>query len=253
MRNYRALIVDDELDARKLIQSFLSDFQHFDIVGSAASGIEALELAKEHKPDLLLLDIQMPEMNGFQVIEKLTPPLPVVVFVTAFDEYAIQAFEVNALDYLLKPVDRGRFKESMVRVAENLKMGVDDPEIFSKLLASLNEQQNQKYKTNLISKEKGRSHLIPVEDITHIEAMDNYVKIYREEEFKVGSYKLGDLEHSLDPSIFTRVHRSVIVNRKKIIAVEPYFHGEYFLFVGENVKVKLSRSYKHKLDQILNG
>lgn len=250
---FKAIVVDDEPGARSLLCSYLDEFSEIQIVAQSNTGEKAIKAIEKFKPDLVFLDIQMPNMDGFEVLKNISAPFPLIIFVTAFDEFAIKAFEVSAFDYLLKPFDKSRFNQSLNKALKALqdKNRFKESENLNQLLESLSSNRKSEYKTRLTVKEKSKSVFIQVEDIECIEGYDNYSKIHTSENVKLGNYTLKEIESILDPALFTRVHKSFIVNKRKITAIEPFTHGEYILYLAGGKEVKLSRTFKDKLQEII--
>lgn len=250
---FKAIIVDDEPGARSLLSSYLDEFHEIQMVAECNTGEKAIKTIDKYNPDLVFLDIQMPNMDGFEVLKNISAPFPLIIFVTAFDEFAIRAFEVSAFDYLLKPFDKSRFNKSVTKALKALrdKDRISETKKLTQLLESFSPNQKTEYKIRLTVKEKSKSVFIPVEDIECIEGYDNYSKIHTSEAMKLGNYTLKEIESILDPVLFTRVHKSFIVNKKKIKAIEPFTHGEYILYLAGGKEVKLSRTFKDKLEEII--
>ena len=213
MDKIKTLIVDDEPLAREKIKNYL-EFQEeeFEIVASCKNGSEAINAINEYKPDLIFLDIQMPEINGFDVLDNLEPPLPIIVFVTAYDEYALKAFEVHAVDYLLKPFDRKRFEKSLEQVKRNLRVknSEDLDRRFNQLLQAV--QNQERYLRRIMVKNSGRVYFVDVDDIEWISASGNYVEIHSGGKTHLIRETMQNMDNNLDPAQFFRIHRSVIVN-----------------------------------------
>lgn len=247
----RTVIVDDEPLAREKIRGFLEQDSDFEIVGECADGAEAIEVFKEKKPDLAFLDIQMPEMDGFELLDQFErDELPCVVFVTAFDEYAVKAFDVHAIDYLLKPYDQERFQEAVTRVKERLGGGTSD--IQSRLTELLEQlPQNKKFRDRLVVKSEGRVVFVQSEDIDWIEAAGNYARLHVNDDAHLIRETMIGLERKLDPERFVRIHRSAIVNVGRIKEMQPLFHGEYLVVLNSGTQLTLSRGYRDNLQKIL--
>jgi two-component system, LytTR family, response regulator len=259
-KRIRTLIVDDEPLARQNILALLKGDAEVEVVGEAGSGAEALRAIAKHSPDLLFLDIQMPELNGFDVLERIeAEKLPVVIFVTAFDHYAIQAFEVHALDYLLKPFDDARFEKAL----RQAKAQIEQREInqLSKRLISLLEDrerpaekpQRGAYLTRLMVKSASRVFFLKVDEVDWIEAADYYVKLHVGRKGHLLRESMSDLEGRLDPDKFMRIHRSSIVNLDRVKEMHPLFNGEYVVLLHDGTELKLSRSRREQLQQLLNN
>lgn len=244
----RVLIVDDEPLAREKIRDLLNNEDHFETIGEAANGLEAVSAVKEKSPDLVFLDVQMPELNGFGVVEKLNGKnIPQIIFVTAYDEYALQAFKVHALDYLLKPFDQDRFQDAITRARENieLKKNSDFTEKLRELLQDV--APGEKYLDRLIVKSGGRIFFIQTEKIDWIEAADNYVTVHTGEKEYLVRDTMSNMEKKLSPEKFIRVHRSSIVNIEQIKEIQPWFNHEYKILLKDDTKLTLSRKYRENL------
>ena len=244
----RTLIVDDEPLARDKVKRFLRDETDLEIVGECGDGKEAVSAIKNLKPDLVFLDIQMPEMNGFQVLQTIGPErLPVVIFATAYDQYAIQAFDVHALDYLLKPFNRERFRRAVGRARKQLEpqSGEDLDKRLRALLADL--KTDKKYLERLVIKSVGRVFFIKINEIDWIEAAGNYVKLHVGRESHMLRETMNGLEAKLDPDKFLRIHRSTLVNIDRIKELHPLFSGDYTVVLQNGAQLTLSRSYRDRL------
>ncbi len=247
---YRCLIIDDEVLARDVIRTFVQHDHSIEITDEAANGPEAVVKILQHRPDVIFLDIQMPELDGFEVLREVWPHhQPFVVFTTAFDQYALRAFEVNAIDYLLKPFDEIRFHQSLGRLKERLSQK-SQPRI-EELVNSLLRDQKEKeenYLQRLLVKEAGKMYLVKTDDITHFSADGNYISVYTAQKRVYTVYEsLGSLENRLDPSIMIRVGRSNIVNMNFISELETYFNGEYIIHLSTGEKVKWTRGYRDNI------
>jgi two-component system, LytTR family, response regulator len=247
MSKIRVVIVDDENPARRKVNRFLAAEEDFEVAGEAGTGLEAVRLIEAQRPDLVFLDVQMPGLDGFSVIESLKiRPLPQVIFITAFDHFALKAFEVHALDYLLKPFDQPRFQKVLDHVRSQIQRGDRSgqnalDEKLNRLLEELNNRP--KYAERLLINAGEKAFLLPVEKIDWIEAARNYVNLH------VGpnSYMLrGTIEglyQKLDPAKFLRANRSQIVNVESIRELHPWFHGEYRIILNDGVELSWSRRY----------
>ena len=256
----RALIVDDEPAARDAIRSLLAGDTDIHIVGECADGRTALRAIASTSPDLLFLDVQMPEMDGFTMLRQVEPErLPVVVFVTAFDQYALRAFDVHATDYLLKPFDDERFREAVARAKQSVRAGQLGrlSEELRALLdgvaapASRPAAPGGPYLKRLVIKSGGRVTLLNVRDIDWIEAEGDYVKIHVGKAWHLLRETMKRLEAQFDPARFVRIHRSTIVNVERIKELQPYFRGEYVVILQDGKSLKLSRGYKEHLESVL--
>jgi len=261
----KTIIVDDETLARRGLRHRLKAVEDVQIIAEASNGREALDLIREHDPDLVFLDIQMPGMDGFDVLRALPRrKLPSIVFVTAFDDYAIQAFEAHALDYLLKPIDEQRLADALERVRENLeqKKAVRQRkslldlvgQITGQPVASMRELKargvdklTRKEAPRLAIKDGGRTTWVKQQDVQWIDAAGDYMCVHAGGETHIMRMTMKQLEKELDPGILQRIHRSTIVNISQVKEMQAHMNGEYFLTLKCGQKVKLSRTYRDKL------
>jgi two-component system LytT family response regulator len=240
------LIVDDEPLAREGLRLLLAD-ESIHAITEARNGAEAARMIRANPPDLVLLDVQMPEMDGFGVLRELGPDhLPPVIFITAHDQYAIQAFEVNAIDYLLKPVTRERFQQALARVRERVTAqgGLDNRHVRA-LLQQLSAPP--KYLARVALRSAGKISFVNVEDIRYVQAAENYVQLHLENARHLLHVPIATLEASLDPEMFLRIHRSMIVNVKQVQELETGPHGEYIVVLKGGARLQSSRSYHDKI------
>jgi two-component system, LytTR family, response regulator len=247
------LLVDDEPLARERIRALLDAELDIRIVGECASGRAAVKAIQEKRPDLVFLDVQMPGVDGFGVVEQIgAARMPAIVFVTAFDQYALKAFEVHALDYLLKPFDRERFQATLARARESIRLrGGGADRAMTALLESL--AARRKFAERLLVKAAGKERLVPIEEVDWFEAAGNYVKIHTGSERLLLRETMANLEQRLDPDRFARIHRSTIVNLKRVKELEPWFHGDYVVRLHDGQKLTLSRSHRGRLLEKLNA
>ena len=243
----RILIVDDEPPARSKLTTFLKGEPDVEIIGEAGDGQEAVEAIEKLKPDLVFLDIQMPGMTGFEVIESIgVDEMPNTVFVTAYDQYAIKAFEVQALDYLLKPYDYERFKKALDRARQQLTEAPDRVhEKIDQLLSEISVQRG--YLERLMVKDGGRIFFLKVDDISHITAEEKYVCLHIGKTKHLIRQTMNYLEKRLDPQKFVRIHRSQLVNIDFIKELQPWSHGDHLLIMQDGARLTLSRRYKDNL------
>jgi two-component system LytT family response regulator len=241
----RALIVDDESLARERVRTLLAAERDVRVVGECTGGREAVEAILEHGPDLVFLDVQMPDLDGFQVLEALGDELPAIVFVTAYDEYALRAFDVHALDYLLKPIEPERFARTLARVRETLR-DVNDRRLQD-LLDALATRGDR-----LVIRTRGKVSFLKAGEIDWVEADGKYVKLHAGRETHVVRQQLGRLETRLTPHGFVRVHRSAIVNVDRIKELEPWFHGEYVVILRDGTKLTSSAAHSGELHKLVN-
>jgi two-component system, LytTR family, response regulator len=248
----RALIADDEALARKFIRRMLKDDHDVEIVGECSNGKEAVAMIRKHNPDLVFLDVQMPEMNGFAVLEAIgLERLPEIIFATAYEQYAIRAFELHALDYLLKPFDQARFKEAVKHAKERFR-SVRQNEGRRQISALLESIKNKpQYLDRLVIKAGGRITFLSTCEINWIEADDKYVHLHTNKGSPMVRQTLSAMETQLDPRKFRRIHRSAIVNVERIKELQPLFSGEHSILLEDGTKLTLSRNYKDKLFALL--
>ncbi len=250
----RTLIVDDEPLARTRIRSLLEREPDIEVVGESGDGQQAVAMIQELQPDLLFLDVQMPALDGFAVLEAIDAErLPAVIFVTAYDRYAIRAFDVHALDYLLKPFDRERFPRALERARAQLQRD-EKVAASEKLLALIEDVQSQKKPLQrLVIKAAGRVFFLRLEEIDWIEAAGNYVKLHVGAETHLLRETMNALEGRLNAEQFVRIHRSTIVNLDRIQELQPWFHGDYRVILHDGTQLTLSRGYRQKLQELLGN
>jgi len=243
----RTLIVDDEPLARDRVKRFLRDEKDIEVIGECGNGLDAVKTIKSDKPDLVFLDIQMPEKTGFEVIRSLgNGSLPTVVFITAYDQYALQAFEVHALDYLLKPFNKERFQIALSRARiqiDSLRRGDLDDRLVS-LIESIGTEK--KYLERLVVKSVGRVFFLKTDEIDYIEAAGNYLKLHVGREAHMIRETMNGIEGKLDPSTFMRIHRSTVVNVDRIKELHPMFSGDYSVILRDGTELALSRNYRER-------
>lgn len=253
-KTIRVVIVDDEPLGRTVIREMLRRDQEFTVVGDCANGHEAIAVINAERPDLIFLDVQMPELDGFQVLAALDAGnLPAVIFVTAYDQYAVSAFEVYAVDYLLKPFDRDRFGKALQRAKSQLRRE-HNSDVNRRILALLEEQQaKSQYLERLVIKNNGRIFFLKTEEIDWICAEGNYVNLHVKKDSYLLRGTISGLESQLDPRRFARIHRSQIVNIDRIRELRHWSHGEYQIILHDGEELMLSRSYREKLQAALGG
>jgi two-component system LytT family response regulator len=237
---YKVLIVDDEPAARQKLIHFLKDYEIFEVVAQARNGMQALEYVKEFSPDLIFLDIQMPKLGGITVASNLEFDRDVaIVFVTGFNEYAIKAFELNAVDYLLKPYDKSRLAKTLQRF---LSLSTENKSIdIPKLVQNYPEQLH--YPSTLLFKTEGSIEVVAADEIQWIESSGNYIKVCLERTAFIARQTLIGALSQLDPSIFVRIHRSHVININEIARVTSLSKGDYRLFLKSEIELKLSRAF----------
>jgi two-component system LytT family response regulator len=248
------LIVDDEPLARTRIRSLLEKEPDLTVIGECGDGQQAVAMVNELQPDLLFLDVQMPALDGFGVLEALgVERMPAVIFVTAYDRYAIRAFDVHALDYLLKPFDRERFQRALGRARAQLQRD-EKLAASEKLLALIEDVQAQrKPLQRLVIKSAGRVFFLRLEEIDWIEAAGNYLKLHVGSETHLLRETMNALEGRLNAEQFVRIHRSTIVNLDRIQELQPWFHGDYRVVLRDGTQLTLSRGYRQKLQELLGN
>ena len=248
MKEINILIVDDEQPARKKIRSYLKEEANIHSIAEAKDGIEAVQFIQGEKPDLVFLDIQMPGMNGFEVIEAVgIENMPAVVFVTAYDQYAIDAFEVQAVDYLLKPYDQERFRKSFNRSLEQIGSDIESfaADSIQRLLEEIKKEK--KYFQRIMVKRGSRFFFVKPNKIMYISADEKYVKLHTPEDAYLIRETMSRMEQHLDPAKFARIHRSYIVNIDFIKEIQPWSHGDYIVILKNGQKLNLSRRYSDRL------
>lgn len=271
-KKIKAVIVDDEPLARKGLAIRLGAFENIEVLGQCSSGVDALQKIPELKPDLVFLDIQMPGLNGFQVINKLREqdvPLPLIIFVTAFDSYAIKAFDIHALDYVLKPVDDARLKEALIKVERTLEMQSegshkdklvslisdftgDDCEDILRKLAEGEPISTNPYPSVLAIKDGSEVTRVPIEQIQWIDAAGDYMCVHAQDGTHIMRRTMKELEDELDPKKFVRTHRSAIVNINYVNKMVSHISGEYHLVLHNGTELKVSRSHRDRVKSMIN-
>jgi two-component system LytT family response regulator len=248
----KTLIVDDEPLARERLRDLLKDDPDIELVGECADGAEAVVALRETPCDLVFLDVQMPLLTGIEVIESVGPEnMPAVVFVTAYDKYALRAFEVQALDYLLKPFDRARFERALERAKAHVRRD-KSAEASKQLLALLEEvKPGRKPLERLVIKSGGRVFFLKMEEIDWIEAAGNYLRLHVCTETHLLRETMNALEGRIDTTRFLRIHRSTIVNIERVKEFQPLFHGDYAVILRDGTQLTLSRTYRPRLQELL--
>lgn len=249
----RVLIVDDEALARERVRTLLEKLDDVEVVGECASGTEAVAVVREKQPDVLVLDIQMPELDGFEVLRELGPTLPIVIFVTAFDEFAVKAFEVRALDYLLKPFKPARLRRAIERAREQMTSGTQRDAVTEQILALLAErggQETSSWLTHIVVRTGDRVRFLKAEDVDWVEASGNYVVIHAAKEKHTIRETLGALEAKLSPKQFQRLSRSALVNLERIREVQPLFRGEHVAILVDGTRVPMTRKLRDLQERV---
>jgi len=255
MNILKAIIVDDEPLARKRLRALLKDHADVEIIAECSSGRDALTAIRRDRPDIVFLDIQMPNMDGFAVIQRIgIENMPVVIFVTAYDEHALQAFDVNAIDYLLKPFDEKRFATALKRARRQIQLRAGgDAEFRQSLLGAIADLKTEgRYRSRFAVKSAGRVYFVPTEEIDWIDAAGKYVRLHAGADEHLHRAPISQVETELDPEQFVRIHRSTIVNVKRIKELQPLFHGEFVIILRSGTELTLSRGYRRKLHLLLD-
>ena len=246
----RVLIVDDEPLARERIRTLLQEEPGFELVGEASDGTTGAESILALQPDLVFLDVQMPGADGFDVIDAIgADKMPFVVFVTAYDRYALRAFDVHALDYLLKPFDRERFREALGRAQAQMDRN-NGGDIERRLAAIVQDLKPAKARTDrFVVKSGGRIFFVRTAEIDWIEAAGNYVKLHVGNDSHLIRETMNAVEAKLSPETFVRIHRCHIVNIEQVRELQPWFNGEYVVFLKNGTRLTLSRGYRERLQE----
>lgn len=242
----KILIIDDEPLARSITKEYLQKHTDLELVEECNDGFEGLKAIQEHQPDLIFLDIQMPKITGFEMLELLEQP-PSVIFTTAFDEYAIKAFEAHAIDYLLKPFNQERFDKAIAKWKD--QKGNSAEKATQDLLESASQSPSQNQR--IVVKNGSKIKIIPVHEVQYLEAADDYVKIHTSEGYFLKNKTMTHFENSLDKHLFVRSHRSYIVNVQQITRIDPYEKDNHVAILRSGVKVPVSRSGYGKLKDVL--
>ena len=243
----KALIIDDEPLARMIVKEYLQKHKDIELLQECNDGFEGLKAIQQHQPDMIFLDIQMPKINGFEMLELIDQP-PAVIFTTAFDEYAIKAFESHAIDYLLKPFSQERFDKAVQKMLEQRSISpvskISEPLLEA---ASQTAPQNQR----IVVKNGSKIKIIPVEDVYYLEAADDYVKIFTKEGSFLKNKTMSHFEQSLDKNLFVRTHRSCIVNIQQITRIDPYEKDGHIAILKSGGRVSVSKTGYVKLKEVL--
>ena len=245
MESITVLIVDDEAPARAIMREYLADYPQFVVAAECANGYEAVKAAGEHRPDLIFLDIQMPKLDGFEVLDLLETK-PQVVFVTAYDEYAIRAFQVHAIDYLLKPFTAARFAEVVAHAEEMVRRRESDAPNATSVAAAIRRPLQR-----IAFRDGATIDVVPVQRIDYIEAQDDYVHVWSRGQRHIKQQPLGELEAMLDATRFIRVHRSYIVNLESLARVEPYAKDSRVALLKDGTRIPVSRAGYERLKGLL--
>lgn len=246
-QKWKALIVDDEELARTILREMLSTHPEIEVVAECANGMEAVKAAAEFVPDLMFLDVQMPKLTGFDVLELVDASKLAVIFVTAYDQYAMKAFDVHALDYLLKPFSRDRFESALARAKNQKQVARTEPAA----LAAAARPAGQ-YLERIVVKDGTKVTLIPVAKLDYAEALDDYVSLVSEGKKHLKPQTISGLEMALDPAQFVRIHRSYLVNLERVVRIEPYAKDSKVAILTSGVKLPVSRAGFARLRKLLD-
>ena len=241
----RVILIDDEPLARQLVRAYLQGYSDIEIVAECGDGFEGYKTIQEHRPDLIFLDIQMPRLSGFEMLELLENP-PSVIFTTAFDEYALKAFEAHGIDYLLKPIGKERFDKAMQKWTQ--MTGAKDQGRFDDLLQ---EKVYDGYQHRVVVKDNGLIRIIPSQEILYLEASDDYVKIFTKSGQYLKKSSLSRIEETLDPKQFVRVHRSYLIPVSQLVRIEPYEKDSHMALLQSGAKVSVSKAGMLKVKELL--
>jgi two-component system, LytTR family, response regulator len=245
-RKWKALIVDDEELARKLLREMLESHPEIEIVAECGNGMEAVKAVAEHKPELLFLDVQMPKLSGFDVLELVDPAGLAVIFVTAFDRYAMKAFDVHAVDYLLKPYSKERFEAALERAKSQKMEKAPD----ATALAATARPSGQ-FLERIVVKDGAKVTLVPTAKLDYAEALDDYVSLATEGKKLLKQQTISSLQAALDPAVFVRIHRSFLVNFERVSRIEPYGKESKVAVLGNGAKLPVSRTGYERLKRIM--
>jgi two-component system LytT family response regulator len=251
MERIRVVIVDDEPLARSRLRALLKHDPDIEIVAECVDGFEAIPVIQDEQPDLVFLDIQMPEKDGFGVVEEIgIERMPIVIFVTAYDQHALRAFQVHALDYLLKPFDEKRFGEALQRAKNQIRnaRGSADGDLRNRLLSMMEDWKRQaRYLERIMIKAGGRLSFLKTAELDWIKAEGNYVRLHAGGASYLLRETVNNFEAQLDPEKFLRIHRSTIVNIERVKEIQQMFHGEYRVILDDGTQLKLGRNYRKNL------
>jgi len=244
MADLRIVIIDDEELARSLIREYLRTHTDCEIVAECGNGLEAVKVIQETAPDLLYLDIQMPKLNGFEVLELLDKPVA-VVFTTAYDQYALKAFDIHAMDYLLKPFSQERFDDALLRARQMM------PALWSDLPNTYRKQKPEGFDDRIVVKDGSRVHIIPADSIDYIEAQDDYIAIHTGAQNYLKKQTLSQVEERLNPARFIRIHRSYILRLDQLSRIELYAKDSRIAILRNGKQIPISRSGYERLKTLL--
>jgi two-component system LytT family response regulator len=248
----RAIVVDDEDLARRVVREYLAASPDVEVVAECGNGFDAVKAIAEVEPDLVFLDVQMPKLNGFEVLE-LTDREVAVIFVTAFDSYAMKAFDAHAVDYLMKPVARDRFDTALERARQRIRSAAPSPPAPDPAVLATAARPPEEYLTRVVVKDGAKVTIIPVDKLDYVEAQDDYVALHSQKRSYLKQQTISSLEAALDPKQFVRIHRSSIVNVERIAKIEPYTKDSRIAVLNDGTQLPVSRSGYGRLTDLLEG
>jgi len=249
--NFKVLIVDDERLSRRRIRRLLTLEPECEVIGECCNGVEAVSFLRKTRPDILFLDVQMPELDGFEVIQATAKSRPLIIFTSAYEDYALRAFEVHAFDYLMKPFDGRRFLDSLQRAKARIRQeraGTPDSRLFE-LMENFSKTQSSP--DRIAIRNNGRVLFVKLADIDWIEASDNYACLHCGRDTHIVRETMSELESRLNPAHFLRVHRSAIVNLDRIKELQPWFRGDYRVILRDGTELTLTKNHREKLESRL--
>ena len=247
MKKHTVVIVDDESPARDLIKNFMQPYEEFEVIGEADNGFEGCRLINKIKPDLVFLDVQMPKLTGIEMLDLLEKPLPFIIFSTAYDQYAVQAFEKNAIDYLLKPYNRDRFGKAISRYLGNAgEFSAQESQLLEDL------QSKETVLRRIPVRSGSKIHVLKLEEVKYLEAQDDYVKLFSTKGAFLKQQTMKHMEHVLPEDIFVRIHRSYILNINYLVQLEIYDRYGYTAVTTDNNKLPVSRQGAKKLKKTIH-
>jgi len=252
MTTIRALIVDDEELARRVLREFLSNEADIEVIGECANGFDAVKVIAEEHPDLVFLDVQMPKLDGFEVLELIGPD-PAVVFVTAYDTYAMKAFDAHAVDYLLKPFNRDRFETALARARQRVRSSAPPTERVEPMELAALARAPEQFAQRIVVKDGSKVSIIPVDKLDYVQAQDDYVELHSQKKSYLKQQTISSLESALDPKQFVRIHRSSIVNIERVNKIEPYTKDSRIAILHDGTQLPVSRSGYARLTALLEG
>lgn len=245
----KAIIIEDEAPAREIVKAFLKEHTDIEFCGEFGDGFSGMKAIKEIEPDLIFLDVQMPKITGFEMLELIDNP-PEIIFTTAYDQYAIKAFEMNAVDYLLKPFAQDRFNQAVEKAKAKIQEQKPEPEKIKKVIEEIDEKPDTIFR--IVAKKRGQIHVIPVEKLLFIEAKDDYVMLHTTDGKFLKEKTMKYYESHLDNQQFVRVHRSYIVRVDQVKRLEPYGKSSYIAILSDGEKANVSLSGYKKLKEVLS-